>query len=188
VSGEYYDNLQEIVERYVTPCNRSLRELINHPKFLKCNTLDDLKQQLEVEKKENNQRIPYRFTILEKYPQYAVLGYIPKDKMVREFIKIKPRGYFFHNLFHFPLNNLVNWFKQEFRNQSYQRFLRKSQSPQTFISGSNPKQMENLPKMQSQGGMQIDSYPGYGNEYQNDPYSRPDRRNRSGSRGRSPGR
>lgn len=36
ISDETYENLQEIVERYITPCNRSLREVIQHPKFLKC--------------------------------------------------------------------------------------------------------------------------------------------------------
>lgn len=52
---------------------------------------------MEAEKADDNSKIPYRFTILDKYPQYVVMGYIPKKEVVREFIKVKPRGYFFHH-------------------------------------------------------------------------------------------
>ena len=103
--------------------------MLNHSKFLKCESVDDLKSALEKEKREDSSKIPYKFTILEKYPQHIILGYIPKDKMVKEYIKIKPRGYFFHHQYHFPFTSLINWFKQEFRNKDYQRYLRKAQSP-----------------------------------------------------------
>jgi len=96
ISDEYYENLQEIVERYITPCNRSLREVIQHPKFFQCAKADEVKAELEKEKEEVNSRIPYKFLILEDYPQYVVLAYIPNKTMVREFIKVKPRGHFFH--------------------------------------------------------------------------------------------
>ena len=55
ISDETYENLQEIVERYIIPCNRSIREVLQHPKFLKCNGVDDLKKALEQEKTEKNQ-------------------------------------------------------------------------------------------------------------------------------------
>jgi transcription elongation factor SPT6 len=35
---EFFDNLQEIIERYITPCNRNVREAINHMKFRNCDT------------------------------------------------------------------------------------------------------------------------------------------------------
>lgn len=34
ISDEIFENLQEIVERYIIPCNRQLREVINHSKFI----------------------------------------------------------------------------------------------------------------------------------------------------------
>ena len=64
---------------------------------MKCIGEDDLKQALEQEKLEDSARIPYRFTISDKYPQYVIMAYIPKKDVVREFIKVKPRGYFFHH-------------------------------------------------------------------------------------------
>jgi len=135
ISDETYENLQEIVERYILPCNRSLREVTNHQKFQKCNDLDELKKCLEAEKTDDNSRIPYKFTVLEKYPQYLILAYIPKKDIVKEFIKVKPRGYFFHHQYHYPFQNMINWFKEQFRTKEYQRYLRKTGSPQMAIGG-----------------------------------------------------
>ena len=129
IGEEVYENLQEIVERYINPCNRTLREVTQHPKFLKCNSIDDIQKAVEAEKQEDGTRIPYRFTILDKYPQYVVLAYIPSKVLVKEFIKIKPRGYFFHHQYHYPFVNMINWFKQNFRNKEYQRYIRKTGSP-----------------------------------------------------------
>lgn len=39
---ECFDNLQEIIERYITPCNRNTREALIHPKFRDCDTVDEL--------------------------------------------------------------------------------------------------------------------------------------------------
>ena len=103
ISDEVYENLQEIVERYIIPCNRSLREVTQHPKFQACKNIEELQKNLENEKNEDNSRIPYRFTVLDKYPQYVILAYIPKKDLVKEYIKVKPRGYFFHHQYRYPL-------------------------------------------------------------------------------------
>lgn len=98
IGEETYENLHEIAERYITPCNRLVREVTQHPKFhAACQSLDDLKKLIENEKQEDSARIPYRFAIFEKYPQYVILAYIPKKEVVKEFLKIKPKGYFFHH-------------------------------------------------------------------------------------------
>ena len=47
-------------------------------------------------------KIPYKFMILDEFPQYVILGYAPKKEMVHEFIKVKPRGFFFHHQYHYP--------------------------------------------------------------------------------------
>ena len=38
IGEEVFDNLQEIIERYIMPCNRNTREAINHMKFRNCDT------------------------------------------------------------------------------------------------------------------------------------------------------
>jgi transcription elongation factor SPT6 len=68
ISDDVFDNLQEIVERYIQPCNKLLREVVNHPKFLSCNNEEELAAALKQEKADDAQRIPYRFCVLETYP------------------------------------------------------------------------------------------------------------------------
>lgn len=48
---------------------------------------------LKEEKTQDSQRIPYKITVLPQYPQYIVLGYIPKQLMVKEYIKVSIEGY-----------------------------------------------------------------------------------------------
>ena len=102
ISDEFYENLQEIVERYITPCNRSLREVTQHPKFMQYKKIEEAQVDLEKEKGDVSTRIPYKFLILDDYPQYVILAYIPNKTLVKEYIKVKPRGYYFHAQYHYP--------------------------------------------------------------------------------------
>jgi hypothetical protein len=40
------------------------------------------------------------------------LAYLPKEKVVKEFIKVRPKGFYFHEQNLSPFMNLVNWFKE----------------------------------------------------------------------------
>ena len=85
---DLFENLQEIVERYIQPSNKFLREAINHPKFVECSTGEELDKVLKEEKAQDPNRIPYKFSVLPDYPQHLVLGYIPKLVLVKEYIKV----------------------------------------------------------------------------------------------------
>jgi len=103
ISNDYYfESLREIVERYIIPCNRLVREVVGHQKFSDAKTFEDLEARLKEEKKEDPLRIPYRFAILPIYPQHVVLSYVPKDKVLKEFIKVRPKGFYFHEVNHQP--------------------------------------------------------------------------------------
>lgn len=67
ISNEQYDNLREIVERYIIPCNRLIREVTTSAKWSDCDKWEDLEQQLKDEKASDKGRIPYRFAILPQY-------------------------------------------------------------------------------------------------------------------------
>ena len=81
--------MQEIVERYIAPCNKFMREASGHIKFSSCNKLEEFDELLKAEKNADPGRIPYRFTVLEDYPQHIILGYIPKLSLVKEYIKVR---------------------------------------------------------------------------------------------------
>lgn len=85
------------------------------------------------EKKEDPNRIPYRFSILAAYPQHIVLAYVPKEKVVKEFIRVKPRGYFFHEQQLSPFQALINWFKDNWREKNYQKRLKRQRSPRLVV-------------------------------------------------------
>lgn len=89
ISEEMFENLQEIVERYIMPCNRLLREACNHSKFKQCDTQEELETNLKEEKTADPTRIPYKVTVLPQYPQHLVIGYIPKNSLVKEYIKVR---------------------------------------------------------------------------------------------------
>ena len=88
------------------PCEKLTKEAISNPKFKDSdqNILSLLKQ----EKKQKSSMIPYYFTILDQYPQFLVLYYLPKERIITEYIKVKPRGLFFHEAYHTSLNYLIS--------------------------------------------------------------------------------
>mmetsp|Transcript_11705 Transcript_11705/g.17786 ORF Transcript_11705/g.17786 Transcript_11705/m.17786 type:complete len:92 (+) Transcript_11705:916-1191(+) len=71
--------------------------------------------------------------------------------MVKEFIKIKPRGFFFHNTYFYPFQSLINWFKTDFRSTDYQRFLRRAPSPQLIGKAVQPDPRADVEMMPSVG-------------------------------------
>lgn len=50
ISDEKFDNLQEIIERYIMPCNRHVREACNHMKFKQFENWEDMDKALKEEK------------------------------------------------------------------------------------------------------------------------------------------
>ena len=127
IGTEVYESLQEIIDRYIGPCEKLTKEAVSSPKFkdFQNNIISLLKQ----EKRQKPSTIPYYFTILEQYPQFLVLYYLPKEKMISEYIKVKPRGFFFHEAYHTSLTYLTSWFKRHHSERSYQSQLSRIKPP-----------------------------------------------------------
>ena len=64
ISDEVFENIPEIIDRYIMACNRHVKEAMNNPKFLNFENQEDLEKALKEEKQADSQRIPYRITIL----------------------------------------------------------------------------------------------------------------------------
>lgn len=67
ISNEYFENLREIVERYIIPCNRLVREVVRSPKWVDTDRWEVVEENLKNEKTADRSRIPYRFVILPQY-------------------------------------------------------------------------------------------------------------------------
>ena len=64
IHSESFENLREIVERYIIPCNRLVREVVRSPKWVDTDRFEVVEESLRNEKNADRSRIPYRFAIL----------------------------------------------------------------------------------------------------------------------------
>lgn len=131
ISTDVYESLQEVLDRYIGPCEKLTKEAISHPKFKDSISGGSkfIEGFLTQEKKARPSSIPYYFTIKPEYPQYLVLYYMPREEVTSEFIKVKPRGLFFHEAYHPNINFLISWFKRHFSDRTYKGQLTRSKPP-----------------------------------------------------------
>ena len=103
---------------------------MNHNKFCNRITMEDFKSFIEAEKNAKPQTIQYFFAFITTYPQYCVLGYFtPANKFIREFIKVKNKGYYFHEKYFGGMNQLVGYFKDNYNDILYRKYTKKAKSP-----------------------------------------------------------
>lgn len=137
ISTDVFESLQEIIDRYVCPCAELTKEAISHPKFK--DSISGGSKLIETlliqEKRSRPTNIPYYFTIRQEYPQYLVLYYLPKEEITVEYIKVKPKGFFFHEAYHPNINFLISWFKRHYNDRTYKSQLVRSKAP--IIDTSN---------------------------------------------------
>ena len=135
---------------------------MQHPKFVSCSSGEELDTVLKQEKAQDPNRIPYKFTVLPDYPQHLVLGYIPKLILVKEYIKVsiiviiiyyqvKPHGYYFHEQLFKEINSLINWFKVQFKEKDYIKYMKRQKSPRAQIP-LPPAPKEETQEEQKTGG------------------------------------
>ena len=129
ISNEVYSSLDEIVKRYVYPCSQLIKESIKSRKFIHCDTKNDFDNVLKEEKRKNPNIINYNFTILKDFPGYIVLGYVPKANPHYEYIKIKPKGLYFHEQYFSSIDDITNFFKKGYSTQAYRDYVSKAGIP-----------------------------------------------------------
>ena len=129
ISSETYSSLDEILKRYVIPCGQYIKESIKNRKFVHCDTKSDFENMLKEDKKKQTSIINYNYTILKDYPGYIVLGYVPKVNPIYEYIKVKPKGLYFHEKLFPSLEEITNYFKKEYSTEAYREKVRRSVIP-----------------------------------------------------------
>ena len=142
INGELYYTLQEIIERFIKVCEKLVNDALNHRKFFHCDAVEELDDKLKEERAKDSKTIHYFFTILREFPQFIVMGYIPRsNNVVKEYIKVKPKGLFFHNDYFENLESVINFFKKNYGTDEYKSFVRKTKAPQ--IESISGKKHEN---------------------------------------------
>ncbi|XP_065055472.1 transcription elongation factor SPT6-like isoform X2 [Rhopilema esculentum] len=117
IENEEYEDLDEIIARYIQPMSSQAREIINHRYYRE--TEGGVKQKLEeilvTEKRKNPSRIPYFFSASQTYPGKFMLGYMPRNKPRVEYVTVCPEGFRYRGRVHGNTNALLRWFKEHFR-------------------------------------------------------------------------
>lgn len=116
IEDESYEDLDEIIARYVQPMASYARELLNYKYCIRLvDGVDEettLQDKLFEEKRAAPDKFPYKFCPSRKLPGKFLLGYIPKHKAVIEYLTVTPKGYRFRKSYFKNLAQLIKWFKE----------------------------------------------------------------------------
>jgi hypothetical protein len=138
IDGEDYEDLDEILARYISPMANCAREIVNHKNYKELEIINAYNMQTpadEDEQNNNNQlvakndrvevflldersknpsKIPYMFTCCRNLPGRFMISYMVKTKLRNEYIKITQDGFKFREKPFNSFNELLNWFKAHY--------------------------------------------------------------------------
>ena len=139
-----YEDLDEILARFIQPMAALARDLVTHKVYRAANGGDrkTLEKLLAEERKKNPNRIPYFFSASKKTPGKFLLAYQPGNKSFVEHFPLTPDGYRYRNKVHSSVVALITWFKGHYRDP-IPRPVPSSQSmppPQTHRPYHTPQQ------------------------------------------------
>ncbi|XP_015115657.1 transcription elongation factor SPT6 isoform X1 [Diachasma alloeum] len=119
IGSEEFEDLDEIIARHVNPMAAYASELLDF-KYYKpgVNGLKDKAEEiLKAQKKENPGGIPYIVSAVKKCPGTFLLSYLPRDRVVHEYVQVTPEGFKYRRQIFGRVNDLFRWFKEHFREQ-----------------------------------------------------------------------
>lgn len=132
IKNECYDDLDEIIARHISPMIILVKEASNLKVFNYADggSRHKIAAILSEEKKSNPMRIPYIFSPCKIYPGKFLLGFLPRNTPIFEYVSITPEGVKFRDIVHNSFQDLILWFKKNFSQNA-------SQTPKAFISSPN---------------------------------------------------
>ena len=115
--SQEYEDLDEILARYVQPISASARDMLNHKCYKKAEggNLETLKKLLRDEKNKNPRRIPYFFSASKQLPGKFCLAYQPGSRPRIEYVTVSVDGYRYRNKTLGSVNELIKWFKEHYQ-------------------------------------------------------------------------
>lgn len=98
--------------------NILVQDVISNKKFLSriyivnSVSIDQIEERVKADMSRDASHIHYFFGCSEEYPQFFILVYIYKDKRpIKELIKVRSQGLFFHEQQFQNVRDLIVWFK-----------------------------------------------------------------------------
>uniref|UniRef100_A0A670YVV9 SPT6 homolog, histone chaperone and transcription elongation factor n=1 Tax=Pseudonaja textilis TaxID=8673 RepID=A0A670YVV9_PSETE len=117
INTEEFEDLDEIVARYVQPMASFARDLLSHKYYQDCSGGDrkKLEELLVKTKKEKPTFIPYFICACKDLPGKFLLGYQPRGKPRIEYVTVTPEGFRYRNHVFPTVNGLFRWFKDHYQ-------------------------------------------------------------------------
>lgn len=117
IGEEEFEDLDEIIARYVTPMAAHARDLLSfkYYKETEGGLKDKMEEILKDEKKKNASKIHYFVSVAKNYPGKFLLSYLPRSKCRHEYVTVTPEGYRFRQQRFDSVGSLFRWFKEHFR-------------------------------------------------------------------------
>ncbi|KAL3533413.1 hypothetical protein ACH5RR_006934 [Cinchona calisaya] len=111
IGEDMFEDLDEVMDRYVDPLVAHLKAMLNYRKFRK-GTKAEVDELLRVEKSEYPMRIVYSFGISHEHPGTFILTYIRSSNPHHEYIGLYPKGFKFRKRMFEDLDRLVAYFQK----------------------------------------------------------------------------
>nr|XP_014354517.1 PREDICTED: transcription elongation factor SPT6 isoform X2 [Latimeria chalumnae] len=117
ISNEEFEDLDEIIARFVQPMASFARDLLGHKYYQDCNNGERKKMEelLIKTKKEKPTFIPYFISACKDLPGKFLLGYQPRAKPRIEYVSVTPEGFRYRGQVFPSVNGLFRWFKDHYQ-------------------------------------------------------------------------
>ncbi|KRZ60152.1 Transcription elongation factor SPT6, partial [Trichinella nativa] len=149
IGSEVYEDLDEILARFVHPVAMSVREVLTYKYYRDSNGGDtQILENFLVEEKQKNggNKIPYSLSACKDYPGKFLLSYLPNTHVRHEYFTALPDGFRFRGRVFNNLNNLLAWFKQHF-NEPPPGTPLATPTDRLSVTGYTPSQYDSLNRM-----------------------------------------
>ncbi|KQK05622.1 transcription elongation factor SPT6-like isoform X2 [Brachypodium distachyon] len=185
IGNESFEDLDEVIDRYVDPLVGNLKSMLSYRKFRK-GLKGEVDDALRAEKAENPMRIVYCFGISHEHPGTFVLSYIRSTNPHHEYVGLFPKGFRFRKRDFDSIDRLVSYFQKHIDKPPPD-----AGPPMRNVAAMVP--MKNSSWASGGAGGANDGWRGDGDNDRDRPFSgrtggRFDSRNSSGGRGRGRGR
>jgi len=119
IGQEEFEDLDEIIARFIQPMASNANDLITHKYFREDSSRDKIDEALKQAKKATPSRIPYFITADKTLPGKFVISYLPRTKPKHEYTTVTPDGFRYRKQMFNTVNYLLKWFKEHFQDPAY---------------------------------------------------------------------
>ena len=117
INGEVYEDLDEIIARYVNPMSQFARDLINFRYFRNAEggLPEKMEEYLNEARASQPNKIHYFIAASKERAGKFLLSYLPRTRVMHEYVTVTPEGFRYRQRIFNSVNQLFKWFKEHFR-------------------------------------------------------------------------